>query len=1085
MRKYFKKSFFAIMTIMSLLLAGCQEDQSEFKLESITDLASISGTVYYSTGVDTVGNDYTYDILKPAVGRKVFVEVAYSQYQSGNSNGSKIYETVIDDNGNFTIQIPTKSDGINATLRLEDFTANYTEYLKMEAGKPIFKTSLYRYSKSINLTSLKPGSCNFTDAESIQYDHTSVSLDGYNESVTLKGIINLAIETGFRQGSFVKAPEAAVEFQIDYGETNNNTPVYYNFGTMTDATGNYSITIPAKSLKDGFKIKNIKVLGIGNTAFTHWTSQATSSPLSGAYQLQDIVGSEKTLENIIEGYPYELGDTYLFFSPYYNGNITSPSNPINWRDDLAGWAFGKTEFAGMEGVVTLSGRIETAIETAYGTGAYTKTIQTVEINGIKDNNNNSKKLVLATDAEGNFSVDIPVKDPNTINSEITVSIDNTSAVTYTHYNKKGTEILKDGSYSVYKTIKNPEADWTDLGVIYCKFTPATANTPETWNANLAGWIKIQDYNQTATVTGKLMFPQEIAFATGTYIGAQNEMANITVNYPTGIGNTTFAVPVAEDGSFSVTVPVKDEVTKYTTSFTTKEYQTNTFQHFIKYNSSESQLLSGKYSNDVHAVTKKDANWTDLGTYYYKFTPTTTPTTWHSNLAGWIKIVDSNNILYSNSIAATGNALLAKETAFATGKYEAASGEVVAISAHGKTFQVPIDNSGKFTVTIPLKNPGDKTTLNVSASEITVDNFIHYNKGGSTTGVILDGKYKPGTIIKKIGTAWNELGTIYYKFTPTTTPETWHANLAGWVYKDGYEKSGTISGSIQLPIENSFRNGSYQNGAYQIVTLQCNSFELVGATDANGNFKILVPLQFEDDKPVVTWQANDITTQEAGYFSHYPTIGSNATQLLDGKYSVRKTVNKKTAEWNELGCRYYKFSPTTSTRNWSDNLPGWIVYEADENTQYTVSGSVEKAVEAIDANQRVAAWEADKNRLVTVNIDGTSYDVITRADGSFSFNAKAKELPENLVISITPTDDTSSAMQFTHYKDPNEVNNGETVRGKFKSADNISGEIINKPASGTTYTYTVGDNPVSAKMLFTPDYNLTNWIFYDWNTILNE
>ena len=91
---------------MSLLLAGCQEDQSEFKLESITDLASISGTVYYSTGVDTVGNDYTYDILKPAVGRKVFVEVAYSQYQSGNGNGSKIYETVIDDNGNFTIQIP-------------------------------------------------------------------------------------------------------------------------------------------------------------------------------------------------------------------------------------------------------------------------------------------------------------------------------------------------------------------------------------------------------------------------------------------------------------------------------------------------------------------------------------------------------------------------------------------------------------------------------------------------------------------------------------------------------------------------------------------------------------------------------------------------------------------------------------------------------------------------------------------------------------------------------------------------------------------------------------------------------------------
>ena len=1082
--KNLKRIFLSIMAITSLLFVGCQEDQSEFSLESISDLATISGTVYYSTGVDTVGTDYTYDVLKPAAGRKIFVEIAYSQYKDG-SEGTKIYETIIDENGHFSIQVPTKANGINATLRLEDFTANYTEYLKMEAGKPVFKTSLYRYSKSMNLTTLKPGACEFVDEEAIQYDRTSVSLDGYNESVTLTGTIHLAIETGYRQGEFVKAKEAAVEFQIDYGEAQNNQPVYFNFGTQTDENGNYSIKIPAKSLKEGFTIKNIKVSGIGNTAFTHWTSPTESGSLSGAYQFQDIVGTDKTLNNIIDEYPYELGDTYLFFTPYYNGDISTPANPINWNSNLAGWAFGKQEFAGMEGSVTLSGSVLVATETAYGIGTYSKAIQTIKINGIPTKTANTTSLTLATDAEGKFSVQIPVSDPNTKVTTITVSLDNSSIVTYTHYTKEGTQLLKDGSYSIYTTIKNPEADWTDLGVTYCKFNPSSSNTPATWHANLAGWERIQGYDLTAIVTGKLMFPQETAFATGNHIGAKDEMAEITVTYPTGIGNKTFVAPVAEDGSFNIAIPIKEETDKFTTSFVTNGYQTNTFKHFTSYNSSATSLLKGTYSNDVHAVTKKDADWTDVGTYYYKFTPTSAPTSWHANLAGWVKVVDNNNILYSNSITASGTAFLAKETAFATGAYEAASGEVVSISAHGKSFQALIDNTGKFAVNIPLKNQGDVTTLNVSTSTITVDDFVHYNKGGATTSQILEGRYTAGTIIKKLGTDWNELGTIYYKFTPTNAPSTWHSDLAGWAYKDGYERSATISGSIMMPVETSFWNGSYVSGAYQIVSLQCNTFTLVGATDADGNFSIPVPLQFDDDKPTVTWASSSISAEDVGYFTHYPTIGSSATQLLNGTYSVKSTVKKTTAEWNELGCRYYQFTPSTSTRNWSDDLPGWAVYGIDENKKYTITGSVEKAVEAIDANQRVAAWEADKNRLVTVQINGTPYDVVTRADGSFSFSTQARELPDYFTMTVMPQDDTSSSLQFTHYEDPNEINAGETIRGKFTSADNIWSKTVYKPTSGTTYTYMVTDEPVSAKMLFSPDYTPTNWFSYDWNAILDD
>ena len=79
----------------------------------------------YSTGVDVNATSYSIVNSKPAAGRKVFVEVPYNQYSNAAAAGNKIFETVTDENGKFSIVIPTKSTGINATIRMEEFTDVY------------------------------------------------------------------------------------------------------------------------------------------------------------------------------------------------------------------------------------------------------------------------------------------------------------------------------------------------------------------------------------------------------------------------------------------------------------------------------------------------------------------------------------------------------------------------------------------------------------------------------------------------------------------------------------------------------------------------------------------------------------------------------------------------------------------------------------------------------------------------------------------------------------------------------------------------------------------------------------------------
>ena len=108
------KSLFTVCSVVTMTLfifTHCKEEQSELSLDSFEQFVTISGKVVYSTGVDTTSTDYTMEVLKPAAGRKVFVEVDYADYKPGSA-GTKIFETETDSIGAFSIEIPTTPLGL-------------------------------------------------------------------------------------------------------------------------------------------------------------------------------------------------------------------------------------------------------------------------------------------------------------------------------------------------------------------------------------------------------------------------------------------------------------------------------------------------------------------------------------------------------------------------------------------------------------------------------------------------------------------------------------------------------------------------------------------------------------------------------------------------------------------------------------------------------------------------------------------------------------------------------------------------------------------------------------------------------------
>ena len=1112
----------AAMVAFILFAASCNEQkQSEFNFDSVTQEVTVSAKVTYDAGVKIDPNNpksYIIANAEPAQFKKVFISVPYTEYSAGAAAGSKIFEAVTDSAGMFTISIPTKSTGVEATLRLEEFTAVHQEYDKMgDDGKPVFKVKIYTYSTPVlvggtpqliptdpgyvapHKYKLMPGAFTFPDNNDLVYEGVPVDEEAFDESVTLGGTINLAYETGYHEGAFKAGQDAIVEFVIKYPEWND--PL--RFGTTTDKNGNYSVTLPMKSLTQGIAVRSIKVLGVGKNEFKHWTDSTTTMTVAGAYLTDQntiweapAAGPDKQLDGVVSNISYNLGVKNLPFVPYYNGDILANTpQPEGWDPNLIGWAAAKFDES-YNKIVTIKGHILMPVNSLYGWGRYEGSTQEIRLTGgiggaynnVDPNTAAIQGYTIVTDKNGYFSIDLPVTD-ETLDQGIIIDPKEAN-MPFTFTNSKGEQIvLTKGTYARdnNKIIRDAEAEWYELGDYYFVYTPDAGEKPDEWNEYLLGWYVNANYRETVDVKGKMLFAYESSYGVGAY-QSLNKPVIIEDNTP---GNPVryFAVMPAADGTFDFKLPVKDKTSvrtinvRFTYPVTNANlYPTAEFKHYFKYGESVApMLLQGRYTQKHHVyATAQDHTWNNLGTYYMylaaaNVTDIANIPTYHDNLAGWLIVAD-NTIIRTDHMTGYGYAKFAEETGYMEGTMKPGANKLIPINvptAAGNTaVYVLTDNTGKFATEIYLKEEGGHPALSVPVVPVPVDNFVHYKDAKGNTETVA-GNYN-GDLVKTKDGEWNDYGTIYYTFTPTVAPANWNVaqNIAGWKYEENYEITKTVTGYVKLAKETGYLKGDFQvekdipvkiykdlngNGV-----LNGGEPAFIGKTDENGKFTINIPVEKDTDEPKIELDGLNFAYEPG--FLHYADA-KGKTEVVAGAYNGVQ-VKADDAAWNDMGTIYYKFAPTVNPDNWNfaQYIAGWI-YKEGYDVKKDVTGYVKLAQET---GFLKGEYKAGKDVAVEIHLDYDKDGLVdpgehllvapTDANGKFTITVPIKQDNDEPRINVRHLGAAQgfNFKEFTHYKDA--AGKTETLEGRYDGTQIKSATAAWNDAGTIYYKFVPAVNP---------------------------
>lgn len=1104
---FMKQKLFGAAALVAFILAGAsctKQEQSEFNFDAVTQEITISATVTYDAGVEANGASYTIVNAKPAAGRKVTVEVPMASYVAG-AQGSKLFETVTDANGYFTIAIPVKSDGIaGVEVHLEQFTDFYTSYESMGAdGKPIFKTILKRYSYDFGPFALTPG--NFAFQNNIVYNAANASVEEFDNIVNFKGQIKLAIEKGYRIGDYKNANKATVEFNVTYpGGGAANT---YTFGTVTDGEGNYSINIPVKSLSDNLTINSIKVLAVGENEFVHYTDSAETVTVYGAYSLVAAnFANGGVYTDFVDGMAYNLGVRYMPFDPYFNKGITpdDAATPAKWDANLIGWARGLAGFQNYDQTITIKGSVKLAALAGFGEGIYTSGAQVLNLTGPAPYNTGGG-FKIYTDKAGNFSVDIPANTDKVAPNYFNITLAQESQEQpFTFIDSKGKEtILRDGLYNIRTQIKPENADWDEYGTYYFKYAPALANTPDEWSNNLIGWYKAQGFDKTVDVKGKVLFAVEEKFGVGKYIPMEKiiEVMDIT-------NGRFFDIKADAEGNINFAIPVEDTDDQLNLAIVQNNVPVKDFAHYTEFGKTTPVYIADDYNDYTIVYDDKDHKWNDLGTAYVKFNDQSVwpilDDTYHNDLIGWLIMKDANDILFAEKATIKGAATVAVETGFMTGEMKPAEGLILDINvatAPAGVVQVLADAKGEFSFELPLEKVGQEPAVGFSAAPLPVEEFTHYIDADKKVATLLNGNYSNvGRIIVKEGAQYGELGTANYEYLPAAPGAVKFWNdftqyLAGWKVIDGKEIKENVTGKLFVAQEAKARTGQYVAFKGAPVRIVAGGEDYVGVTDNAGKFSIPVLKEFADDKYNPGFFDVALAADDFGKFKHYTAVGTNNSVLLDGNYNhVLDRKSDLNAEWTDMGEYYFKFTPNAAPATWDNTLAGYLIAPDGEFETYTVKGKVQWNIEDFSGASAAAKWQAVDYGTATVTIGYDMNDdlVFTPADiaiaggqeifnvpvenGEFALTLKRAEAPATVWITIVPDDIVAD--KFNHYTNKAQKSSLEVLYGyTYQTLANINQEECAK-ATGNNFA---PKHAAKMKLKFDAQHPQPDgWAQYVWN-----
>ena len=896
------KKHFIYLAALTVALLGCKQEQSELDLNGIQTSATISGYVSYSTGQTEADGSYTNEVQVPAVGKTVYIDIPYSSYTPG-ATGTKTISTTIDSTGTFTLSVPVPSIGLQgASLRFETFTAEQTLYQRMEDGKPVFEKRMCRFEVEpapVLPQTLKPEAYIVDD---VAYSRVIIDMKDYSETAVFAGTLLLPYEKAYREGAYKKAADCIVEITIVDGEdyeTLQADAEQFTYGTATNANGEFSINLPIKNLKKGFRVVSANIVPKAETGFKHYKNPTEVETLKGIYQLREDLALFDVAE-VTQGIACNIGTRPLAFIPNYNNGISTPQPNDTWDPDLAGWVVAEEKFADYQNTAVLRGTVALAQETSFGVGTYVTSVQTVSIVG--DAFPYDEPFIVPTNADGSFALTIPTKEEGTNpNVNWTVTLDQ-PAIAYQHYaSPTKTITIKEGRYTLYKKQRSAEAAWNELGNFYYTFDPAIP--VDTWCDDLAGWVLIEGYDAQQTITAQVNLPYEVSYCVGDYKGLLLRM-RLHLVYPDG-ETATFVAPISNAGLFKVAVPVKDaNMTLRADDFTLIDSKTENYKHYY---SNREATITGTY-NLMQQVEKEDGEWNNKWTLYYAFNPASTlDEPFHSNLAGWQVIPEG----WQKTVWNAATIQMPIESSFWKGTYAPLSKSPVEVSytmdGSSRSMVVLTDANGNVKFDLYRKYGIEEPTINV---KVLAKNMTHYYVPGATTTTQIEGTYSQRVKIPTY-TDWDKPYTAFMRFAPAASVDrellSWPTDLVEWIKVENAQMA-MVKLYVQKAIETATQNNheaswDVASNVKAKITIKdaetglSRTFNRIASNGSFGQFNYpLTHAVAEGDRLYVTIDIDD-ETKGITAFRHYPDPVQNDNKTLYGNYKYAGNISNTLVEAN--------------------------------------------------------------------------------------------------------------------------------------------------------------------------------------------
>lgn len=912
-KKHFimKKIFYYALFVALMLstITSCGPDQSELNLETFATKAVISGTLFYDAGVnlfdESAGNapNYSVDSYTPLSGQKVYLEVEYDQYVDNNT-GTKVYETETDTLGTWLFEIPTTMEGVNVRVYMEKLRTFKTSYKEMDGDTPIVETLLYEYTYETTST-LKPNDKVILPPQSLTGEKVN-DIAGFEEQITLKGNIQQAYETGYREGAYMPAANMPVEFKIGYEGLDPIT-----FGTATDSTGSYTIVLPLRSFEEGFRSLEINPKET-YSKYQHFSAPGQTMTLAGKYKAEPF--SRGVLEDFTEK-EYTMPTMHMIFDPNYSDGFTMTTVPASWPNGvLAGWLYVDDQKTTTE---IVSGKSLLAVENGYCEGEYVpaqEIILNVTYLG------STERVYVNADADGNFHFELPVKENST--TEPRISVVNLDAE-FTHYSVSGEKDIQ-GTYR--GAINNEEEEWNELGTIYNKFVPESR--PDDWQENLVGWLH-SDAQKTNTgiVSGKLLYAEETGFCIGGYTVKPNQAVILNID------GTDVCVATDAEGKFSFELPIeKNAEPEIRVGSLVGEF---TFTHYFRKETKDKELkiqskeIDGSY---VYLSSTDKGEWNELGTIYCGFRPESQLDDWYANLAGWAvgEKLSSKNV--------SGTILVAKESGFRAGIYEGVPYQPVTITivdGGTRSFVGATDKTGKYNIGVLVRYPDEGPSLITVTPDFGSSMIMtHYRRPDNSTTEEVEVRCGRGfsSYIEGLN-AWYERGENYYPVSAVNAGSVtnWSENLVGWLTKkqeveSRYTKTLKISGVVKRAVEESevgIWTEKWEKDPYRLVRAIVDGTAYDIATQNNGSFSFSIRVP-ETEKDGDTHNVTIIPQEDEKdvAFKHHADKRGNAMEYITGKYysaeNIKNTdIVSKNDEINIETSAKMLFRPATTPQGWSE------------------------------------------------------------------------------------------------------------------------------------------------------------------------